>query len=86
MLCQLRWMKDLEELPQTVEVYFSILFLDINLIYDKYLIKSFFFLRKCLIPPNILYSKTYYLLKANSFMFYVFIFWLYHMACGILVP
>ena len=26
MLCQLRWMKDLEELLKTVEVYFSIYF------------------------------------------------------------
>lgn len=69
----------LEELLKTVEVYFSIyLFLDINIISDKYLIKNFFFfLRKCLIPPNILYSKTYDLLKANSFMFYLFIFWLH---------
>lgn len=47
MLCQLRWMKDLEELLKTVEVYFSInLFLDINIISDKYLTKNFFFFFK----------------------------------------
>ena len=40
-------MKDLEELLKTVEVYFSInLFLDINIISDKYLIKNFFFFFK----------------------------------------
>ena len=44
---------------------------------------SFFFLRKCLIPPNILYSKTYNLLKANSF---IYLFFGCTTACGILVP
>lgn len=73
-------MEDLEELLKTVEVYFSIyfsLFLDIQFISDKQLIKDLLFSKK--LPyspsPSILYCKPYCLLKAKSFRLLVLYFY-----------